>query len=103
MEDKYKLRYIPLFEEELINIVNHIKYNLGNPSAAENLITEVEKAIIKRSHSPLSFEPCYSAYDREHEYYRIYVKNYVIYYVVIGEIMEIRRIVYNRRDRDKLV
>ena len=55
MEDKYKLRYLPLFEEELINIVNHIKYNLGNPSAAKNLITEVEKAIIKRFHSPLSF------------------------------------------------
>lgn len=103
MEDKYKLRYLPLFEEELIDIANHIKYNLQNPSAADNLVTEVEKAIIKRSHSPLSFEPCYSAYDREHDYYRIYVKNYVVYYVVIDDVMEIRRIVYNRRDRDKLI
>ena len=103
MEDRYTLRYLPLFEEELTDIVNHIKYKLKNPSAADNLVTEVEKAIIKRSLSPLSFEPCYSVYDRENAYYRIYVKNYVVYYVVIDDVMEVRRIVYSRRDRENLV
>lgn len=103
MEDRYILRYLPLFEEELTDIVNHIKYKLKNPSAADNLVTEVEKAIIKRSLSPLSFEPCHSIYDREHDYYRIYVKNYVVYYVVIDDVMEVRRIVYSRRDRENLV
>lgn len=103
MVDRYTLRYLPLFEEELMDIVNHIKYKLKNPSAADNLVTEVEKAIIKRSLSPLSFEPCHSIYDREHDYYRIYVKNYVVYYVVIDDVMEVRRIVYSRRDRENLV
>lgn len=103
MEDRYTLRYLPLFEEELTDIVNHIKYKLKNPSAADNLVTEVEKAIIKRSLSPLSFEPCHSIYGREHDYYRIYVKNYVVYYVVIDDVMEVRRIVYSRRDRENLV
>ena len=103
MEDRYTLRYLPLFEEDLTDIVNHIKYKLKNPSAADNLVTEVEKAIIKRSLSPLSFEPCHSIYDREHDYYRIYVKNYVLYYVVIDDVMEVRRIVYSRRDRENLV
>lgn len=103
MEDRYTLRYLPLFEEELTDIVNHIKYKLKNPSAADNLVTEVEKAIIKRSLSSLSFEPCHSIYDREHDYYRIYVKNYVVYYVVIDDVMEVRRIVYSRRDRENLV
>lgn len=103
MEDRYTLRYLPLFEEELTDIVNHIKYKLKNPSAADNLVTEVEKAIIKRSLSPLSFEPCHSIYDREHDYYRIYVKNYVVYYVVIDDVMEVRRIVYSRRYRENLV
>lgn len=50
-----------------------------------------------------NYEPCYSVYDREHEYYRIYVKNYVVYYVVIGNVMEVRRIVYGKRDRERLV
>lgn len=103
MEDRYPLSYLPLFEEELTNIVNYITYKLKNPSAAEDLVAEVEKAVMNRSFSPLSFEPCHSAYDREHDYYRIYVKNYVIYYVVIDDVMEVRRIVYNRRDREHLV
>ena len=43
---------------------------------------------------------------RENPYYRIYVKNYVIYYVVIPngrnkKIMEVRRILHGLQDRDK--
>ena len=103
MQNDYVLRYLPRFEEELTDIVKYITYKLKNPSAAENLIEDVEKAIIKRRSSPLSYEPCFSVYDREHEYYRIYVKNYVVYYVVIDNVMEVRRIVYGKRDRKRLV
>lgn len=103
MENDYVLRYLPRFEEELTDIVNYITYTLKNPSAAENLIDDVEKAIIKRLNTPLSYEPCRSIYDREHDYYRIYVKNYVVYYVVIENVMEVRRIVYGKRDRERLV
>lgn len=58
---------------------------------------------MKRLDAPLSFEPCYSVNDRENDYYRIYIKNYVIYYVVIDNVMEVRRIVYGKRDRERLV
>ena len=30
--------------------------------------------------------------------YRIYVKNYMIFYVVIDDVMEVRRILYNKRN-----
>lgn len=103
MADNYKIRYIPRFEEELMGIVDYIANTLGNHSAAEDLIDEVERAIKKRSLTPLAFEPCRSSHDREHDYYRIYVKNYVIYYVVINDVMEVRRIIYNKRDRERLV
>lgn len=75
MENNYDLRYLPRFEEELTDIVNYISYKLNNPDAAEKLIDDVERAILKRLDSPLSYESCYSVYDREHDYYRIYVKN----------------------------
>jgi len=29
--------------------------------------------------------------------YRIYVKNYIVFYVVIDDIMEVRRLLYNRK------
>ena len=34
-------------------------------------------------------------------YYRIYVNDYIIFYVVDGDIMEVRRILYEKRDWEK--
>lgn len=103
MENEYKLRYLPRFENDLMEIVNYISHKLKNPAAAQKLVDDVEQTIIKRSYSPGSFEPYCSAYDRENNYYRIYVRNCVIYYVVLENIMEVRRIVYHRRNRKRLV
>lgn len=33
--------------------------------------------------------------------YRIYVRNYIVYYVVIGTVMEVRRLIYGARDTDR--
>jgi cytidylate kinase len=53
------------------------------------------------------FEKFHSKRERKYPYYRIYVKNFVVYYVVIddenGKIMEVRRFLYNRQDRDNIV
>ncbi|WP_243013966.1 hypothetical protein [Clostridium sp. AM54-14XD] len=40
---------------------------------------------------------------REYPYYRIYVRNYVIYYVVIDDIMEVRRLLYGARNIENLL
>lgn len=34
-------------------------------------------------------------------YYRIYVRNYVVYYAVIDDVMEVRRFLYTARDTDR--
>ena len=47
-ETKYKLRYLPLFYEDLEQKVVYIAENLQNPKAANDLIDAVEKAIVKR-------------------------------------------------------
>ena len=104
--EKYKLRYLPLFYEDLEQKVVYISEKLHNIQAANDLIDAVEKAILERLPVAESFEPYYSLKDRKHPYYRIYVKNFVIYYVVIddeseGKIMEIRRFLYKRQDVGK--
>ncbi len=52
---------------------------------------------------PLFYEDMYEKVT----YYRIYVKNFTVYYVVIPmgdrKIMEVRRFLYNRQDRDRIV
>ena len=47
--------------------------------------------------------PYPSKRDREHTYYAIPVKNYFVFYVVIGTVMEVRALVYNRRDLSKII
>ncbi len=107
-EIQYKLRYLPLFYEDLEQKVLYIAETLHNEKAANDLLNDVEKAILERLTVAEAFEPYYSVRERKYKYYRIYVKNYVIYYVVIDDedsqkIMEVRRILYNKQNREKLL
>jgi plasmid stabilization system protein ParE len=81
--------------------VDYITVNLQNPSAAERLIDDIETAVYKRLEAPLSFAPFRSSKKRPHPYYRINVRNFSIFYVVIDDTMEVRRILYSKRDLDK--
>ena len=45
---RYKLRYLPLFYEDLEQKVVYIAEKLQNPQAANDLIDAVEKAILDR-------------------------------------------------------
>lgn len=105
---KYKLRYLPIFYDDLYDKLKYIKFNLNNTKAANDLLNEVEEAIKDRLPFAESFEPYYSMKDRKYPYYRIYVKNYVIYYVVIDDdslnkIMEVRRFLYIKQDDSNII
>ena len=98
MGKEYKLSYLPLFEQDLASVRDYIANNLQNPSAALRLVEDTEKAILKRQRDPLAYEPYRSNKARKHTYYRIYVRNYTVFYVVIGDVMEVRRFLYSKRD-----
>ena len=99
MNEKHcKLRFLPLFEEDLNEIVDYITYRLKNPIAAEALVSDVQTAIHDRLSCAEAFEQYHSAKERRYPYYRITVRNYTIFYVVIDDVMEVRRIIYSRRD-----
>lgn len=97
-EKNYKLRFLSLFEDDLNEIVDYITYRLNNSIAANKLVDEVEAAIYKRLDCAEAFEPYISAKERKYSYYRIYVNKFIVFYVVIDDVMEVRRIVYNRRN-----
>ena len=108
MADAYTLRYLPLFYDDFEEHVAYLSEVLFNPDAANDLMDAVEKAILDRLPNAESFEKYYSRKERKYPYYRIYVNEYTIYYVVIPagrgkKIMEIRRILHNLQDRDKYV
>ena len=105
---KYKLRYLPLFYEDLEQKVVHIAEKLQNQQAANDLLDAVENAILGRLPVAEAFEPYHSIRERRYPYYRIYVKNFVVWYVVIDDegedkIMEVRRFLYNKQNREELL
>ena len=99
----FYLPILPLFEDDLNEIVDYISVRLQNPIAAEDFVDAVENAIQDRLSCAEAFEPYHSAKERRYPYYRIQVKNYTIFYVVIGDTIEVRRIVYSRRDLSKQI
>ena len=106
-KNKYTLRYIPLFYHDLSSIAEYITGVLNNPTAANHLIDKIEGAIKERQPFAESFEKYDSHRERRCPYYRIYVDNYVIYYVVFSEgkndkIMEVRRVLYKGMDRNNI-
>ena len=91
MDSVYEIRYSELFYKDLISILNYIKYELRNEAAANMLFDKVIYEISKRSINPTSFEKYRSNRMRKNTYYRIYVNNYTIFYIVKDNVMEVRR------------
>ena len=102
-EKRYELRILPLFEEKLQETADYIAFRLRNPIAAEDFVDAVEAAVFEHLKAPEAYEPYRSKKDREHVYYAIPVKNYLVFYVVIGNVMEVRTLVYGRRDLTKII
>ena len=103
MDKPFDISYLPLFEEDLASVRDYIAVDLRNPAAALRLVEDTEKAIIKRSNNPLGFRPYRSLKDRKQLYYRINIRNYAVFYVVIGNTMEVRRFVYSKRNLPDII
>ena len=97
---EYQLRYLPQFYKDLKEHVIYISQILHNPEAARDLIDAAEVAILERKQNAEAFEKYQSRKERRYPYYRIYVKNFIIFYVVIPDddrrIMEVRRFLYSK-------
>lgn len=97
---EYQLRYLPQFYQDLKHHTDYIVNRLRNPQAANDLIDAAEEAILERQSNAEAFEQYHSRKERRYPYYRIYVNNYIIFYVVIQEgdlkIMELRRFLFGK-------
>ena len=69
--------------------------------AARNLVNEVEAAIMKRLPNAESFATYQSLAVHPYPYYYIQIHKYLVFYVVIDDVMEVRRIIYSRRNMTK--
>lgn len=72
-DKKYRLRYLPLFYEDLDEKITYIAEKLKNPEAAGDLLDKVEKAIRDRLPVAESFEPYHSIRKRKYVCYRYHL------------------------------
>lgn len=94
----YIIKYLPTFQDELYEIIYYIKNDLKNKYAANKLLYDVENVIKIRSNNPEDFEIYINNKKSKYNWYRIYIRNYIIFYIVQNNFMEIAHIIYNKRD-----
>lgn len=99
----FELRYSPLFFEDLDKITDYLLIELKNELAARKLVDDTEVAIKKRLENPLSATTYKSFGSRKYPYRRILVGNYLIFYIVMDNIMVVRRMLYGRRNLDRIL
>ena len=102
-KNKYTIKYTETFTNQFNNILKYFIYKLKNNISAENFFNQVITEIEKRSLNPEGYEKYKSNRKRNCTYYRIYVKNYTIFYVVRDNTMEMRRILYSKRNFNSLI
>ena len=107
-DEKYTLRYLPIFYDDLSETVDYITNRLHSKQAALALLNAVEKAIFDSLPVAEAFERYPSMKERRYPYYRIYVKNFIVFYVVIKDegsvpIMEVRRFLYNKKNYKEFI
>lgn len=100
---QYELCYLPLFWDDLNQAITYIARVLKAPQAAERLLDEAEAAILSHPKMPCSASVYASTRERKNPYYWFEVGNYMVFYVVIYDVMEARRFLFGARDLTRML
>ena len=103
MPKKYKVQFMSLAIKDISEITGYIADVLSAPQAANDLLTKIGKAVEPLERFPFAF-PIYKDTAFAKLGYRIRpVDNYLLFYVVIGNVVEIRRVIYAKRNLPELL
>ncbi len=95
MEKKYQIKYVPSAEQDLIEIIDYVLQD--DPEAAINLLNQIDESI-----SILGYFPNRGTIPKDIRLqalnYRVIINgNYLIFYVVFDDMVEIRRVLHAKR------
>ena len=98
----YKIVYLPLAEEDILEAVDYIAGTLDAPQAAQALLDELDDTVGRISRYPDAHELYLTARPLRDEIRKVPVKGFVLYYAVLEDTVEIRRFLHGRKDRREL-
>lgn len=98
----HKVVYLPLAEADILDAVEYIANKLDNPTAAADLLEELDKAETILAKFPYAYELYRTDRPMRGEIRKVPVKGYVLYYAVTQDTVEVRRFIHGRRKRDSI-
>lgn len=97
----HKIVYLPLAESDLLEALDYIANTLGAPKAARDLLNEFDATVNRLAEFPYAYALYRTDRPMHDEIRMVPVKNYVLYYAVYPDRVEIRRFLHGRRDRSR--
>lgn len=97
----HKIVYLPLAERDLLEALDYIAYTLDAPGAARDLLDEFDRTVRRVAEFPYAFALYRTDRPMRDEIRMVPVKNYVLYYAVFQDRVELRRFLHGRRDRSR--
>jgi len=101
MPAKYKLKYLPAAQTDLMSILDYIAQD--SPRRAYAFVDKLDAQIGRlEKHSLLGRVPRHPKL-REYGYRVLIVESYLAFYIIHGDQIEIHRIVHGSRNLDRLI
>ena len=95
MKKKLKIKYLPIAQQDLFDIFDYIRED--NPAAAKQFIDKIDKSISKLESFPqLGVVPKDDRLEML-GYRMLVIDNYLVFYVIKENMIEIRRIIHGSR------
>lgn len=94
--ESYKVKIYPAAKQDLLDIIDYL--NTLSPDAALRYYDLLTEEIASLSHMPERCPPPKDLALAAKGYRYLVVEKYLVFYVVMGDTVQIRRIIYRRRD-----
>ena len=101
MPAKYRVRYLPIAQEDLISIFDYIASD--SPDRALLFVNKLDKRIERLEQQPLLGRIPRHSKLREYGYRVLIIESYLVFYVIKGKEIEFHRVVHGSRNLDYLI
>lgn len=101
----YKIEYLPAAMKDLVEIATYIGVEPDNPGAADRLAEDISESVSAAAEQPYMYHLYIPIKPLTHEYRKIVVGNYDIFYWVdeTDKKVTIARVIYAGRDIKRLL
>ena len=95
---KYNIEYSMESKQDLIDIKRYIKYNLQEPNTTQKLITNIKNEIDSLKDNPEMYSVIDDDIIKRFKIRKLVVDNYIVFYRINDENIQIVRVMYGRRN-----